>query len=551
MFKLPAMKSCLGYQFKFQDDISPPTHPCALRVMEAQIPSHYVDEYVSKDITILVVGQTSAGKSTQIDGILNYLLAIKFGEKVRFKVVNENETVTQASLKAGAAASQTDMVTAYKIPAIKGGPVKSNLTIIDTPGFGDTRGLHFDTKIVDQMKQFFREFGQHVACLTGVCFVTQASAARLTESQQYVWDAILGLFGKDIEQNIAVCFTFADGEKPQALEAVRSGGIPMTTCCKFNNSALFVEPTQQSDALSKMFWDMGKKSMADFFHALLAFTPKSLHLTKQVMDEREHLEATLESLGPQVQLVLSTANSLQQSEQLAAFDDTMKSTKDFTTTIQVPKFRKKPVRAGQNTTTCTTCDRTCHENCVYANDSSKSQCCVMSNGYCTACPRKCHWSKHQNLPYILEWYSETQKQTLDELKAKYDSANEGKANVQKILQGILDELVRNHKLLADLLVRTKKCKERLAEIAMRPSVLPSEEYIQIMIENEKSNQKPGWQNRVPVLEKLKKNSALLKNAEDPQFTERLLKDFREDEKTKVAVSTVTTWFSKQSWWRGG
>ncbi|CAJ1366813.1 unnamed protein product [Effrenium voratum] len=320
----------------------------------------------------------------------------------------------------------------------------------------------------------------------------------------------------------------------------------MTTCCKFNNSALFVEHTQQSDALSKMFWDMGKTSMADFFHALLAFTPKSLHLTKQVMDEREHLEATLESLGPQVQLVLSTANSLQQSEQLAAFDDTMKSTKDFTTTIQVPKFRKKPVRAGQNTTTCTTCDRTCHEN-----DSSKSQCCVMSNGYCTACPRKCHWSKHQNLPYILEWYSETQKQTLDELKAKYDSANEGKANVQKILQGILDELVRNHKLLADLLVRAKKCKERLAEIAMRPSVLPSEEYIQIMIENEKSNQKPGWQNRVPVLEKLKKNSAPLKNAEDPQFTERLLKDFREDEKTKVAVSTVTTWFGKQSWWRGG
>lgn len=52
--------------------------------------------------------------------------------------------------------------------------------------------------------------------LTGVCFVIPASAARLTESQDYVWNSILGLFGKDIANNILICFTFADGEKPQA-----------------------------------------------------------------------------------------------------------------------------------------------------------------------------------------------------------------------------------------------------------------------------------------------------------------------------------------------
>ena len=142
----------------------------------------------------------------------------------------------------GAAASQTDAVTAYKIPALLGGPVRSSVTIIDTPGFGDTRGLHFDSKIVDQMKRFFGEMGEHVNSLTGVCFVTPASAARLTESQRYVWDAILGLFGKDVADNILMCFTFADGEKPQALEAVKMAGIPMTNFCKFNNSALFVDP---------------------------------------------------------------------------------------------------------------------------------------------------------------------------------------------------------------------------------------------------------------------------------------------------------------------
>ena len=63
----------------------------------------YLDEDVVKDIVVLVVGQTGAGKSTQIDSMLNYLLGIKWTESVRFKVVNELQTVTAESLHAGRA----------------------------------------------------------------------------------------------------------------------------------------------------------------------------------------------------------------------------------------------------------------------------------------------------------------------------------------------------------------------------------------------------------------------------------------------------------------
>ena len=85
--------------------------------------------------------------------MLNFLLGIKWEEHIRFKVVDELQTVSKESLQVGGAASQTDAVTAYKIPAVKGGPVPCKVTIVDTPGFGDTRGLHFDYKIVDQMKK--------------------------------------------------------------------------------------------------------------------------------------------------------------------------------------------------------------------------------------------------------------------------------------------------------------------------------------------------------------------------------------------------------------
>ena len=520
------------YMYYFGENFEPSEHRCVLRVMEAQIPTAYVDHEVFREMVILVVGQTGAGKSTQIDGMLNFLLGIKWDEGIRFKVVDELQTVSQESLQSGGAASQTDAITAYKIPAVKGGPVQCKVTIVDTPGFGDTRGLHFDSKIVDQMKKFFNGMSDHVGRLTGVCFVAPASAARLTESQHYVWNAILGLFGKDITDNIVLCFTFADGEKPQALDAVQASDIPMNAWFKFNNSALFVDPSgTTADDLSKILWDMGQKNMSQFFGALSLLDPKSLHLSRQVMDEREQLEASLESLGPQVKLSLGYANSLyEQAEQFALYDDKLEGSKDFKLKVQVPKFRKIPTCT--NTTTCLVCDRTCHKRCAFANDQDKANCNKMRNGYCTVCPGRCHWSEHQNLPYLLEWYMEEQEKTLDDLKAKYDEANKGKLDKEKIMEGLMADLQKSQQSVADLLVRMKTCKERLNEIAMRPHTMPSEEYIQQMIDNENNNQQPGWKGRVAALQKLKDDSRLLKDAEDPEFSAKMFADFTGNQKVQ-------------------
>lgn len=510
------------YMYSFGENIEPKKHKCLLRVMEAQIPAAHLDQDVTKEMVILVVGQTGAGKSTQIDGMLNFLLGIKWEENVRFKVVDELQTVSKESLQAGGAASQTDAVTAYKIPAVKGSPLKSSLTIVDTPGFGDTRGLHFDYKIVDQMKKFFNGMSNHVNILTGVCFVAPASAARLTESQKYVWNAILGLFGKDIADNILPCFTFADGEQPQALEAVKAGGIPMKAFFKFNNSALFVDSNDPvTDAVSKMFWDMGKTNMADFFTSLALMEPKSLHLSKQVMDEREQLELSLESLAPQIKVTLGYAHSLQQqAEQLARYDDQLEGLKDFKVKVEVPKCNKVPTT--NNTTTCTQCDHTCHRACKLENDDQKAKCWTMKRGYCTMCPGKCHWSKHLNLPYILEWHTEVQERTLDDLKEKYDEANKGMIDKEKIMEGLVSDIHKSMDKVTQLIGKMKKCRERLNEIAMRPHTMPSEEYLQQMIKNEENGQQPGWQNRVAVLDQLKSHSRLLQDAEDPEFSKKMI-----------------------------
>ena len=142
-----------------------------------------------------------------------------------------------------------------------------NLNIIDTPGFGDTRGILRDKKLVDQIREFFTCPGDTgVDEINAVCFVTQAPLCRLTPTVRYIFDSILSLFGKDFEKNIYVLITFADGKEPPVINALKAANVPFEQIFVFNNSALFVNPAKSVNG--PLFWKMGKRSFDDFFIAL-------------------------------------------------------------------------------------------------------------------------------------------------------------------------------------------------------------------------------------------------------------------------------------------
>jgi len=528
-------RSLLRKEYTFKCEDKP--HRAGLSVMEADVPVGYVDPDIVKEVVMLVVGATGAGKSTQIDAILNYLMGIKSAEPFRYKCVDELMTVRQDALEAGSAASQTDDITCYKIPAMKDGPIKSKVTIIDTPGFGDSRGMDFDKKIVDQIKKLFRDdedAKRHVPYLTCISFITPASVCRLTQSQKFVWDSILGLFAGDLAKNVLISFTFADGQPAQAEGAIKAGNIPHEGLYKFNNSALFAN---LDDTISASFWDLGKKSMDHYFSKLTVMSNQNLDGTRTVLEERERLEGALEALPTQIKLVLGAAETLrQESTLLACLDDEMTAAADFTYTVEVAKFDKKPAPSGVNTTTCTTCDWTCHDSCAYANDGEKASCGVMSDGNCTRCPKKCHWSAHQNLPYYLTWSTVKENRTADDLKGRYVKAKSDISAKEQILEGLLEDVEKAQTLALSLIERMRNAQNRLSEIALRPNVMPPTDYLQQMIENEQRNRKPGYSKRISALEQLKHQGDLLKKVSDPNFN--ILADFAGDDKVKVGLQHV-------------
>ncbi|CAL8325685.1 unnamed protein product [Arctogadus glacialis] len=253
-----------------------------------------------------------SGKSTLINGMINYILGIDWKDSFRFKLIDEGQLKSQAE-------SQTSHVTTYKVNHQDGFRVPYSLTIIDTPGFGNTSGIERDRAITEQIRRLNTSAKEDCE-MNAVCFVIQASLVRLSAAQEYVFDSVLALFGKDVAEKICILVTFADTQKPPVLKAITASNVPcpktngLPVHHKFNNSALFADNRSVSDPdddpekdmevkFNSVFWAMGAKSMEGFFTALDKMTTRS---------EKRLLEAAVEGIQPQVQPQVEIRSTQQQ-----------------------------------------------------------------------------------------------------------------------------------------------------------------------------------------------------------------------------------------------
>ena len=342
---------------------------------------------------LMVMGATGAGKTTLINGMVNFILGVDWKDTFRYKLVVENKGVSQAN-------SQTKEITAYTFYPMKGSAIPYTFTIIDTPGFGDTEGLKRDKFITSQIKEFFSIPPPNgIDHLDGIGFVTQASLARLTPPQEYIFNSVLSIFGNDVAKNIFMMLTFADGQQPPVLEAIKKANIPSDKYFKFNNSALFAENKETEESFDAMFWKMGFHSFQKFFDEFAKTESVSLRLTKEVLNEREQLQTLIEGLNPQITKGLNKIEEMRQEELVLQHHvKEIETNKDFTYEVEVTKPRYVSLQGtGTHTTTCLKCNYTCHQDCKIADDCQKRRCWAMdkATGDCRICTLNCIWSDHK------------------------------------------------------------------------------------------------------------------------------------------------------------
>ena len=159
---------------------------------------------------ILFIGKTGDGKSTAINAFFNILKGIKLEDKYRFILIQEPKKAK------GQAESQTDGVHLYYIKDYNNQPI----IIIDSQGFGDTRGKEYDEMVKKAFEYSFENLIDHI---NAICFIAKSSDARLDCTTKYIFSSVTSLFSQDINENLIILATHAD------KFAIRDG--PLFTEC--------------------------------------------------------------------------------------------------------------------------------------------------------------------------------------------------------------------------------------------------------------------------------------------------------------------------------
>ncbi|KAA0718654.1 Stonustoxin subunit alpha [Triplophysa tibetana] len=475
-----------------------------------------------KNKVILLLGSTGGGKTTLVNVMINYILGTKWQDGYRFKLINEVTNRTQAE-------SQTSIVSSYELYNHPGFQIPYSLTIVDTPGFGDTRGMKYDKLITEQVKSFLcSPLG--IDHIDAVCFVVQASLARLSANQKYIFDSILSIFGKDIEENIMVLVTFADGKEIPVLEAIKAADLPcqknkkgQPTHFKFNNSGVFAdkkaEESKVSDndsdeeeddhKLGEIVWRSTFKQMKAFFKALGTIESKSLALTIKVLEERERLQKAMASLTPQITAGLSKLSEIKKFKQfLKNESENMEQNENFEKDVEVVNAVRTLVNCF--TMNCNKCFFTCHSGCFLPAEDALSTCAVMGDdGYCVVCPENCHYTEHLREKVVWSYETKLEKKTINELKDNFMKAKGKFMDSKQMLDALEEEFhVIEHKLM-NLIKMSSECLRRLDEIALKPQSLSTADYLEILIKTEEEEKKPGFEERIIGLVKMKQEAIIV------------------------------------------
>uniref|UniRef100_A0A3Q0T2P6 AAA+ ATPase domain-containing protein n=1 Tax=Amphilophus citrinellus TaxID=61819 RepID=A0A3Q0T2P6_AMPCI len=450
--------------------------------------------------TILLVGETGAGKSTLINALINYSMGVKFEDEVWFKIVEEE--------KKSQTESQTSDVIVYEIFGYEGETLPYSLTIIDTPGYGDTRGTEHDDIISQKLLDLFKS----VHKIHAVGLVMKATDNRLSDQPMYVFDSVMSLFGKDLETNTVSLITHSNGRRPKnALEALEAGNMKCAKNEK-NEPVYFLfdncqhEDRTEEEKFLKDADEISERGMKEFTDFLGKTAPQKLEQTVEVMNERIKLKGCIQKLQEKIKLTdLKQTDIKHTQEALKKNEEEMKKNEEFTVEVD-EVYKEKECIDGRRwwlvfyeaAVCCTVCEENCHYPC---RQFWKPELCkVMKGGHCTVCTGKCSVSDHVREKWRYETKTRKVKKTVEEMKLKYEknkTESEGKSS-------LLENLVKEMKQLTaerfQLLDESYQHVIRLEQIAMKADSVSTFVHLDFLIEKMKEE---GDTEKIQKLEEMR------------------------------------------------
>jgi energy-coupling factor transporter ATP-binding protein EcfA2 len=222
---------------------------------------------IEKDTKLLLIGETGAGKSTTVNTVVSLLHGLGYEDERKVAIPQEiniepydGSNATRLKMPCnipqfeglnteqkggGQNVSQTQEPRVYKLLDKSTG---KQLSIIDTPGLGDTRGVTQDDKNVNQiLHAIFSMQG-----VNGICLVHNSSKSRLTSGVELAIKKIKNMFTKDCLKHFVVCLTFvSDPSQIACKDSLKELGIPLENVFYFENNCF--KPPSKIRQINKNF----------------------------------------------------------------------------------------------------------------------------------------------------------------------------------------------------------------------------------------------------------------------------------------------------------
>ncbi|CAL4193776.1 unnamed protein product, partial [Meganyctiphanes norvegica] len=209
------------------------------------------DNEEMETVNLILIGETGKGKTTIINGILNFIMKITYKNVFRLSVPVDNLSADKRNVD-----SQTEVITLYTIPYVEGMPYKNNFVLIDTPGLLDTHGPKCQKQNLDRINLFLNDNFQLEKCFIGI--VVEANLPNSFNANKLIHE-IEKIVGELLNVEIILIATFADFTKPKCFNTLEK--LNMDVCGKFtfNNRIIFSSINDDEDF--KEDWESWENSM--------------------------------------------------------------------------------------------------------------------------------------------------------------------------------------------------------------------------------------------------------------------------------------------------
>ena len=284
----------------------------------------FTSEEEDNSKVVLLVGKTGDGKSTFINALVNIYLGIQLEDNFRYLLINDQNKDQQESI--------TKDISIYKIRP-KEGLNFPFLKIIDTPGFGDTKGIEEDMK---HIKNFQGLFENELIFINCICFIVKASDSRVDFHQEYILNCVMDLFAENIKDNFMVGVTnfiaATENEKPNIISnalskennfyyqnILKRDNLAREEILSSNwyfgsNNTTITNNKIKISQKSKLNWEEAVENINKFICKLKLLESRKIKESSNVIKNREELKIEIEGLTEKMERIMDNKKRVEENK---------------------------------------------------------------------------------------------------------------------------------------------------------------------------------------------------------------------------------------------